>query len=156
MLTTRFKSNYHWATFTLMVVLSVRSAWLAAYEHPVVDRINQRIQDITGLDVTTAEELQVWHWCVKVCICVFDTVFSPLPPLTHSDVAIYLFSVAGLDGISILLYLLWEVYQWCLSFYLNWFSFIKMQHYNNHVDFSLIIKITRLRFLSLKKIWNIL
>lgn len=42
----------------LLIVFSV-SAWLAAYEHPVVDHINQRIEDITGLDVKTAEELQV-------------------------------------------------------------------------------------------------
>ena len=35
------------------------SAWLTSYEHKVVDKINQRIEDITGLDVTTAEELQV-------------------------------------------------------------------------------------------------
>ncbi|XP_066548821.1 prolyl 4-hydroxylase subunit alpha-1 isoform X2 [Amia ocellicauda] len=41
-----------------------KSAWLAAYEHPVVDRINQRIQDLTGLDVTTAEELQVANYGV--------------------------------------------------------------------------------------------
>lgn len=39
--------------------LSSLSAWLGAYEHPVVDQINQRIEDITGLDVTTAEDLQV-------------------------------------------------------------------------------------------------
>ncbi|XP_037610477.1 prolyl 4-hydroxylase subunit alpha-1a [Sebastes umbrosus] len=41
-----------------------KSAWLAAFEHPVVDRINQRIEDITGLDVTTAEELQVANYGV--------------------------------------------------------------------------------------------
>ncbi|KAM4623334.1 prolyl 4-hydroxylase subunit alpha-1a isoform 1-T2 [Polymixia lowei] len=41
-----------------------KSAWLAAYEHPVVDRINQRIEDITGLDMTTAEELQVANYGV--------------------------------------------------------------------------------------------
>ncbi|XP_058262141.1 prolyl 4-hydroxylase subunit alpha-1a isoform X1 [Hemibagrus wyckioides] len=41
-----------------------KSAWLAAYEHPVVDRINQRIEDLTGLDVTTAEELQVANYGV--------------------------------------------------------------------------------------------
>ncbi|XP_034164930.1 prolyl 4-hydroxylase subunit alpha-1a isoform X3 [Pangasianodon hypophthalmus] len=41
-----------------------KSAWLAAYEHPVVDRINQRIEDITGLDVRTAEELQVANYGV--------------------------------------------------------------------------------------------
>ncbi|XP_043110302.1 prolyl 4-hydroxylase subunit alpha-1a isoform X3 [Puntigrus tetrazona] len=41
-----------------------KSAWLAAYEHPVVDRINQRIEDITGLNVKTAEELQVANYGV--------------------------------------------------------------------------------------------
>ncbi|XP_061563688.1 prolyl 4-hydroxylase subunit alpha-1-like [Cololabis saira] len=41
-----------------------KSAWLAAFEHPVVDRINQRIGDITGLDVTTAEDLQVANYGV--------------------------------------------------------------------------------------------
>uniref|UniRef100_A0A8C0XZK7 procollagen-proline 4-dioxygenase n=1 Tax=Cyprinus carpio carpio TaxID=630221 RepID=A0A8C0XZK7_CYPCA len=41
-----------------------KSAWLVAHEHPVVDRINQRIEDITGLDVKTAEELQVANYGV--------------------------------------------------------------------------------------------
>uniref|UniRef100_A0A8D0D159 Prolyl 4-hydroxylase subunit alpha-1 n=1 Tax=Sander lucioperca TaxID=283035 RepID=A0A8D0D159_SANLU len=41
-----------------------KSAWLGAFEHPVVDRINQRIEDVTGLDVTTAEELQVANYGV--------------------------------------------------------------------------------------------
>uniref|UniRef100_A0A4W6E6A6 procollagen-proline 4-dioxygenase n=1 Tax=Lates calcarifer TaxID=8187 RepID=A0A4W6E6A6_LATCA len=41
-----------------------KSAWLGAYEHPVVDKINQRIEDITGLDVTTAEDLQVANYGV--------------------------------------------------------------------------------------------
>ncbi|XP_023274706.1 prolyl 4-hydroxylase subunit alpha-1-like isoform X2 [Seriola lalandi dorsalis] len=41
-----------------------KSAWLGAYEHPVVDTINQRIEDITGLDVTTAEDLQVANYGV--------------------------------------------------------------------------------------------
>ncbi|XP_029282851.1 prolyl 4-hydroxylase subunit alpha-1-like isoform X2 [Cottoperca gobio] len=41
-----------------------KSAWLGALEHPVVDQINQRIEDITGLDVTTAEELQVSNYGV--------------------------------------------------------------------------------------------
>lgn len=35
------------------------SAWLGAYEHPVVDKINQMIEDVTGLNVKTAEDLQV-------------------------------------------------------------------------------------------------
>uniref|UniRef100_A0A3Q2TN96 procollagen-proline 4-dioxygenase n=1 Tax=Fundulus heteroclitus TaxID=8078 RepID=A0A3Q2TN96_FUNHE len=41
-----------------------KSAWLGAYEHPVVDKINRRIEDITGLDVSTAEELQVANYGV--------------------------------------------------------------------------------------------
>ncbi|XP_042364469.1 prolyl 4-hydroxylase subunit alpha-1-like [Plectropomus leopardus] len=41
-----------------------KSAWLGAFEHPVVDRINRRIEDLTGLDVTTAEELQVANYGV--------------------------------------------------------------------------------------------
>uniref|UniRef100_A0A8C9VVW8 Prolyl 4-hydroxylase subunit alpha-1 n=1 Tax=Scleropages formosus TaxID=113540 RepID=A0A8C9VVW8_SCLFO len=41
-----------------------KSAWLTAYEHPVVDRLNQRIEDLTGLDVKTAEELQVANYGV--------------------------------------------------------------------------------------------
>uniref|UniRef100_A0A674MTX6 procollagen-proline 4-dioxygenase n=1 Tax=Takifugu rubripes TaxID=31033 RepID=A0A674MTX6_TAKRU len=41
-----------------------KSAWLGAFEHPVVDRINQRIEDITGLDVSTAEDLQVANYGV--------------------------------------------------------------------------------------------
>ncbi|XP_046888222.1 prolyl 4-hydroxylase subunit alpha-1a isoform X3 [Hypomesus transpacificus] len=41
-----------------------KSAWLASYEHTVVDKINQRIEDITGLDVKTAEELQVANYGV--------------------------------------------------------------------------------------------
>ncbi|XP_044034133.1 prolyl 4-hydroxylase subunit alpha-1a isoform X1 [Siniperca chuatsi] len=41
-----------------------KSAWLTAFEHPVVDRINQRIEDLTGLDVSTAEDLQVANYGV--------------------------------------------------------------------------------------------
>ncbi|XP_051795814.1 prolyl 4-hydroxylase subunit alpha-1-like [Acanthochromis polyacanthus] len=39
-----------------------KSAWLGAYEHPMVDKINQRIEDLTGLDVTMAEDLQVANY----------------------------------------------------------------------------------------------
>lgn len=35
------------------------SAWLEGEDDPVVDRVNLRIQDITGLTVDTAELLQV-------------------------------------------------------------------------------------------------
>ncbi|KAM9273399.1 prolyl 4-hydroxylase subunit alpha-1 isoform 2-T2 [Morus bassanus] len=41
-----------------------KSAWLSGYESPVVSRINTRIQDLTGLDVSTAEELQVANYGV--------------------------------------------------------------------------------------------
>ncbi|XP_062989044.1 prolyl 4-hydroxylase subunit alpha-1 isoform X2 [Elgaria multicarinata webbii] len=41
-----------------------KSAWLSGYENPVVSRINARIQDLTGLDVSTAEELQVANYGV--------------------------------------------------------------------------------------------
>ncbi|XP_053307291.1 prolyl 4-hydroxylase subunit alpha-1 isoform X4 [Spea bombifrons] len=39
-----------------------KSAWLSGYEDPVVDKLNQRIQALTGLDVSTAEELQVANY----------------------------------------------------------------------------------------------
>lgn len=35
------------------------SAWLTGYEDPVIETINQRIEDLTGLEMDTAEELQV-------------------------------------------------------------------------------------------------
>ncbi|KAM9465869.1 prolyl 4-hydroxylase subunit alpha-1b isoform 1-T1 [Clarias gariepinus] len=41
-----------------------KSAWLTAYEHPVIEKINQRIEDVTGLDMLTAEELQVANYGV--------------------------------------------------------------------------------------------
>uniref|UniRef100_A0A8C5QCQ9 Prolyl 4-hydroxylase subunit alpha-1 n=1 Tax=Leptobrachium leishanense TaxID=445787 RepID=A0A8C5QCQ9_9ANUR len=39
-----------------------KSAWLSGYEDPVIETINRRIQDLTGLDVSTAEELQVANY----------------------------------------------------------------------------------------------
>nr|XP_043870359.1 prolyl 4-hydroxylase subunit alpha-1-like isoform X1 [Solea senegalensis]XP_043870361.1 prolyl 4-hydroxylase subunit alpha-1-like isoform X1 [Solea senegalensis]XP_043870362.1 prolyl 4-hydroxylase subunit alpha-1-like isoform X1 [Solea senegalensis] len=41
-----------------------KSAWLREHEHPVIDNINQRIEDITGLDMSTAEDLQVANYGV--------------------------------------------------------------------------------------------
>ncbi|KAF7657211.1 hypothetical protein LDENG_00030100 [Lucifuga dentata] len=41
-----------------------KSAWLGAEDDPVVDRVNQRIEDITGLSVETAELLQVANYGV--------------------------------------------------------------------------------------------
>lgn len=40
----------------MMVFLS---AWLEGEEDPVIARVNQRIEDLTGLTVKTAELLQV-------------------------------------------------------------------------------------------------
>uniref|UniRef100_A0A646QE87 procollagen-proline 4-dioxygenase n=1 Tax=Hemiscolopendra marginata TaxID=943146 RepID=A0A646QE87_9MYRI len=39
-----------------------KSAWLRGEEHPVVETVNQRIEDETGLTVQTAEELQVVNY----------------------------------------------------------------------------------------------
>uniref|UniRef100_A0AAQ6A4L5 Prolyl 4-hydroxylase subunit alpha-1 n=1 Tax=Amphiprion ocellaris TaxID=80972 RepID=A0AAQ6A4L5_AMPOC len=36
-----------------------KSAWLTGYDDPMIDTINQRIEDLTGLEMDTAEELQV-------------------------------------------------------------------------------------------------
>ncbi|XP_071952055.1 prolyl 4-hydroxylase subunit alpha-1-like isoform X2 [Antedon mediterranea] len=39
-----------------------KSAWLKSHEHAVVQSVNNRIQDITGLTMETAEELQVVNY----------------------------------------------------------------------------------------------
>ncbi|XP_026141426.1 prolyl 4-hydroxylase subunit alpha-1-like isoform X1 [Carassius auratus] len=41
-----------------------KSAWLSAYEHPTIEKINQRIEDVTDLEMDTAEELQVANYGV--------------------------------------------------------------------------------------------
>ncbi|KAL6102040.1 p4ha1 [Pungitius sinensis] len=41
-----------------------KSAWLTGYEDPIIDKINQRIEDLTGLEMDTAEELQVANYGV--------------------------------------------------------------------------------------------
>uniref|UniRef100_A0A4W5NWT2 procollagen-proline 4-dioxygenase n=1 Tax=Hucho hucho TaxID=62062 RepID=A0A4W5NWT2_9TELE len=41
-----------------------KSAWLTAFEHPLIDQINQRIEDLTGLEMDTAEQLQVANYGV--------------------------------------------------------------------------------------------
>lgn len=49
--------------FCLLICLRsctiVLSAWLEGEEDPVIARVNQRIEDLTGLTVETAELLQV-------------------------------------------------------------------------------------------------
>ncbi|XP_035209546.1 prolyl 4-hydroxylase subunit alpha-1-like, partial [Stegodyphus dumicola] len=39
-----------------------KSAWLKNEDHPVVAKISQRVEDLTGLTVSTAEELQVVNY----------------------------------------------------------------------------------------------
>lgn len=58
----------HWTTtptsFTLPVLISLcvySSAWLTGYDDPMIDTINERIEALTGLEIDTAEELQVIH-----------------------------------------------------------------------------------------------
>uniref|UniRef100_A0A8C2EXC6 procollagen-proline 4-dioxygenase n=1 Tax=Cyprinus carpio TaxID=7962 RepID=A0A8C2EXC6_CYPCA len=41
-----------------------KRAWLSGYEHSTIEKINQRIEDITGLEMDTAEELQVANYGV--------------------------------------------------------------------------------------------
>ncbi|KAJ8013936.1 hypothetical protein DPEC_G00035020 [Dallia pectoralis] len=41
-----------------------KSAWLTEYDDPMIDQINQRIEDLTGLEMDTAEELQVANYGV--------------------------------------------------------------------------------------------
>lgn len=53
-----FLSVCVWATFNTCLF----SAWLEGEEDPVIDRVNQRIEDITGLTVETAELLQVMEF----------------------------------------------------------------------------------------------
>lgn len=39
-----------------------KSSWLKTEEHPIIQTIVQRTEDMTGLDMTTAEELQVVNY----------------------------------------------------------------------------------------------
>lgn len=41
-----------------------KSAWLTGFEDPMINKINQRIEDLTGLEMDTAEELQVANYGV--------------------------------------------------------------------------------------------
>lgn len=40
----------------------IDSAWLKNEDHPIVQKISKRVEDLTGLTVTTAEELQVVNY----------------------------------------------------------------------------------------------
>lgn len=66
----------------VVVCLLSSSAWLTSYEHPVVETINQRIEDLSGLEMDTAEELQVnnhplsLHRCPDACKYNIFIIFS--------------------------------------------------------------------------------
>ncbi|XP_028331385.1 prolyl 4-hydroxylase subunit alpha-1-like isoform X2 [Gouania willdenowi] len=63
-----------------------KSAWLGAGEHPVVEKINQRIEDVTGLDVSTAEDLQVLLSFITLC---WRNLQAPQLSLSMMQVANY-------------------------------------------------------------------
>ena len=46
--------------------LSCFSAWLQSSEHRFIDRVVRRIEAVTGLNMDTAEELQVNKLIIKV------------------------------------------------------------------------------------------
>uniref|UniRef100_A0A3Q0RGH4 Prolyl 4-hydroxylase subunit alpha-1 n=1 Tax=Amphilophus citrinellus TaxID=61819 RepID=A0A3Q0RGH4_AMPCI len=47
-----------------LLCLLYSSAWLTGYDDPMIETINQRIEDLTGLEMDTAEELQVANYGV--------------------------------------------------------------------------------------------
>lgn len=54
-----FRFSERLAHCCIAVCLMIFSAWLEAYEDEVIARVNQRIEDLTGLTTDTAELLQV-------------------------------------------------------------------------------------------------
>lgn len=58
-----YKYLYFLLSFSfIFYFLLVISAWLKNDDHAVVSKISRRVQDITGLTVGTAEELQVVNY----------------------------------------------------------------------------------------------
>lgn len=53
------------STVCVYTCLCFFSAWLEGEEDPVILRVNQRIEDITGLTVDTAELLQVMYFILQ-------------------------------------------------------------------------------------------
>lgn len=56
------------------------SGWLQSSDDPLgyVDRIDQRIEDLTGLDMSTAEQLQVY------CMYIIITLLKDLVSIVHT------------------------------------------------------------------------
>ena len=50
-------------------VIFIDSAWLSDDDHPLVRRISTLIEDVTGLNMDTAEALQVLKFYISRCHC---------------------------------------------------------------------------------------
>ena len=46
-------------SFCLFVILTFASGWLKDTDHELIRRVSRRFEDLTGLTMDTAEELQV-------------------------------------------------------------------------------------------------
>lgn len=46
--------------FCLFVSFTFASGWLKDTDHELIRRVSRRFEDVTGLTMDTAEELQVW------------------------------------------------------------------------------------------------
>ena len=55
-----FFFNLIWFVYFVCLLLSV-SGWLKDSDHELIRRVSLRIEDVTGLTMDTAEELQVWN-----------------------------------------------------------------------------------------------
>ncbi len=56
--------DYNYTQRYSYIVTLVYSGWLSSGDDPLgyVDRVDQRIEDLTGLAMSTAEQLQVHIW----------------------------------------------------------------------------------------------
>ncbi len=76
----------YWLLLYLFVSISFlhSSAWLSGYEHSTIEKINQRIEDVTGLEMDTAEELQVrgaFTWSANKMLLVWWHMHVTIHPL---------------------------------------------------------------------------
>lgn len=54
--------------FCLFVFFTFASGWLKDTDHELIRRVSRRFEDVTGLTMDTAEELQVYnHEIIKRC-----------------------------------------------------------------------------------------
>ena len=47
------------------IYFNIFSAWLKGTDHPIVERVNRRLNLMTNLEMETAEELQVCYFKVE-------------------------------------------------------------------------------------------